>query len=279
MSCGGWSGTTSSGAITILRWICCDRRLLRLAWRGGFRRLSGKIGDFFRDPRTQRVFSFQSLYAGVAPHRALALYAVISYLDTVTGVYFPRGGVHAVPQAMAGAAEKHGVTMRYGVAVRRVETYAGRARAVHTESGERIPADVVVLNPDLPMAYESLLPASPAPRRLSRLTYSPSCVVLHLGSARAYQQIAHHNLHFGHAWSETFDDVIQRGRLMRDPSVLVTNPTRSDPALAPRGRQVYYVLAPVPHLRAGGPTSAQWRDGAGPSVRRRADRDAGGAWL
>ena len=242
--------------------------LLQLAWRGGFRRLSGKIGDYFRDPRTQRVFSFQSLYAGVAPHRALALYAVISYLDTVTGVYFPRGGVHAVPQAMADAAEKHGVTLRYGVEVRRVETYTGRARAVHTESGERIPADVVVLNPDLPMAYESLLPASLAPRRLSRLRYSPSCVVLHLGSPRAYQEIAHHNLHFGHAWSQTFDDVIQRGRLMRDPSVLVTNPTRSDPSLAPRGRDIYYVLAPVPHLRAGGPTSAQWREGLG---RRYAD--------
>ena len=242
--------------------------LLRLAWRGGFRRLSAKIGDFFRDPRTQRVFSFQSLYAGVPPHRALALYAVISYLDTVGGVYFPRGGVHAVPQALAGAAEKHGVTLRYGVEVRRVETYLGRALAVHTDSGERIPADVVVLNPDLPTAYESLLPATPAPRRMSRLRYSPSCVVLHLGSPRAYQKIAHHNLHFGHAWSETFDDVIQRGRLMGDPSLLVTNPSRSDPALAPRGRNVYYVLAPVPHLRAGGPTSVQWRQGLG---RRYAD--------
>ena len=29
------------------------------------------------------------------------------------GVCFPKGGVHAVPQALAGAAEKHGVTLRY----------------------------------------------------------------------------------------------------------------------------------------------------------------------
>ncbi len=84
--------------------------LLRLFLRGGFRRLSSKIEDFFADPRTRRIFSFQSLYAGVAPQRALALYAVISYLDTVAGVHCPRGGMHAIPQALAAAASKHGVS-------------------------------------------------------------------------------------------------------------------------------------------------------------------------
>ena len=222
--------------------------LFQLLMRGGFRTLSRKIGEFFADPRTQRVFSFQSLYAGVAPQRALALYAVISYLDSVGGVHFPRGGMHAVPQAMAGAANKHGVTFRYDTTVQRVETYHGRARAVHTTAGERIPADVVVLNPDLPVAYRDLLPAEPAPHRLSRLRYSPSCVVLHLGSSRKFSKIAHHNLHFGREWAGTFADVIDRGQLMRDPSLLVTNPTRTDPGLAPDGKEVYYVLAPVPNL-------------------------------
>ena len=48
---------------------------------------------------------------------------------------------------------------------------------------------------------------------------------------------------------------------MRDPSLLVTNPTHTDPTLAPTGRQTYYVLAPVPHLDAGGPTEEDWRSG------------------
>src|SRR5262245_39404801 len=51
--------------------------LLRLVAAGGFRRLDTKVEQFFRDPRTRRVFSFQSMYAGVAPHEALALYSVI----------------------------------------------------------------------------------------------------------------------------------------------------------------------------------------------------------
>ena len=69
---------------------------------------------------------------------ALAIYAVIAYMDSVSGVFFPRGGMHAVPRAMAGAAEKHGVTLRLGETVTRVELRGSRAVAVHTSAGERI---------------------------------------------------------------------------------------------------------------------------------------------
>ncbi|MGQ5263161.1 phytoene desaturase family protein [Micromonospora sp. ZYX-F-536] len=218
--------------------------LLKLLTGGAFRRLQTKINQFFRDPRTQRIFSFQAMYAGLAPHDALAIYAVIAYLDSVAGVYFPRGGIHAVSRAMAGAAEKHGVQIRYDATVTRVETANGRATGVLTADGELVPADVVVLNPDLPVAYRDLLPA-PHQRRL---TYSPSCVVLHVGSRQGYAKIAHHNIHFGRAWKGTFDEVIRRGELMTDPSLLVTNPSRTDPSVAPPDRHTYYVLAPVPNL-------------------------------
>ncbi|MDG4778517.1 phytoene desaturase family protein [Micromonospora sp. WMMD961] len=218
--------------------------LLKLLTGGAFRRLQTKINQFFRDPRTQRIFSFQAMYAGLAPHDALAIYTVIAYLDSVAGVFFPRGGIHAVSRAMAGAAEKHGVQIRYDTTVTRVETANGRATGVLTADGELVPADVVVLNPDLPVAYRDLLPAAPA----RQLTYSPSCVVLHVGSRQAYEKIAHHNIHFGRAWKGTFDEVIRRGELMTDPSLLVTNPSRTDPSVAPADRHTYYVLAPVPNL-------------------------------
>jgi phytoene desaturase len=229
--------------------------LLRLLGMGGFGRLQSKINQFFRDPRTRRIFSFQAMYAGLAPHDALAIYAVIAYLDSVAGVYFPKGGMHAVPKALAGAAEKHRVRFRYDTTVTRVETANGRATAVLTDTGERIPADVVVLNPDLPVAYRELLPER---RRERRLRYSPSCVVLHIGSRQAYRRIGHHNIHFGAAWKGTFDEVIRRGELMSDPSLLVTNPTHTDPSAAPDGRQTYYVLAPTPNLEVA---PLDWRGG------------------
>jgi len=221
--------------------------LWRLLGMGGFGRLQSKVDSFFKDPRTRRIFSFQAMYAGVAPHQALALYAVIAYLDSVAGVYFPRGGIHAVPRVLADVATKHGVDIHYGTTVSKVEVANGRATGVLAQDGRRFTADTVVLNPDLPVAYRDLLPEG---RWRRRLRYSPSCVVLHVGSRQPYASIAHHNIHFGRAWRETFDEVINQGRLMSDPSLLVTNPTRSDPSLAPDGRQTYYVLAPTPNLQA-----------------------------
>jgi phytoene desaturase len=220
--------------------------LARLAAVGGFRRLAPKVASYLKDPRTRRVFSFQSLYAGVSPYEALALYAVIAYMDAVSGVVAPVGGMHAVPRALAGAAEKHGATLRYGETVTRVVVERGRAVGVETAGGERIPADVVVLNPDLPAAYD-LLP--PRPRR--RLRSSPSCFLLLAGSRQDYTRTAHHNLHFGREWRPVFRDLTRRGRLMADPSLLVTSPTRTDPALAPPGRHVYSVLAPTPNQTSG----------------------------
>ena len=218
--------------------------LVSLARIGGFRRLAPKVAQYLKDPRTQRLYSFQSMYAGLSPYEALALYAVIAYMDSVAGVYFPRGGIHAVPRALASALEKHGAEVRYATSVTEVERRGRRAVAVRTADGERIPADVVVLNPDLPVARRDLLGA---PLRRP-MRYSPSCFLLLAGSRAAYSRTAHHNIHFGRSWRGVFRELVEEGRLMSDPSFLVTNPTHSDPSLAPAERDIYSVLFPTPNL-------------------------------
>ena len=80
--------------------------LAKLVAIGGFRKLAPKVRQYLHDPRTERLFSFQAMYAGLSPQDALAIYAVIAYMDSVAGVYFPKGGMHALPRAMAAAATK-----------------------------------------------------------------------------------------------------------------------------------------------------------------------------
>jgi phytoene desaturase len=222
--------------------------LAKLIALGGFRRLAPKVNQYLKDPRTQKVYSFQAMYAGVSPQQALAIYAVIAYMDSVNGVFFPKGGMHAVPRALAGAAEKHGVTFKYNTTVSSIEKSNGRATAVLTENGERIPCDVVVLNPDLPVAWRDLLGKEPL--SVKRLNYSPSCVTLLVGSNKSYDHLAHHNIHFGDSWKGVFDELIKKKTLMSDPSILVTLPSKDDPSLAPAGKSSYYVLFPTPNLSA-----------------------------
>jgi len=235
--------------------------LVSLLARGGFRRLAPKVAQFFQDERLRRLFSFQAMYAGLAPADALAIYAVITYMDCVRGVYSPQGGMHEVPRALAGAARAHGVQFRMNTTVSRIEVTGGRATAVITADGDRLPADVVVANADLPTVYADLLPPGYTPRRVKRLTYSPSAVVLHAGSSSTYDGLAHHTIDFGNAWADTFRQIIDRGELMSDPSFLLTNPTATDPSLAPAGRQTYFALFPTPNLAAR--PGIDWSDQAG----------------
>jgi phytoene desaturase len=223
--------------------------LARLVGLGALGRLAPKVATFFDDERLQRVFSFQALYAGLSPFDALALFSIITYMDTVEGVSFPSGGMHEVARGLAAAAEKAGASFTYSCPVERIDRGAdGVVTGVRLESGEHVAADAVICNADVASTYRTLL-GIPAPRVVSRGRYSPSCA-LWLAGVRgpAPPGAAHHNLHFGRPWREAFDTLLRDGRRMPDPSILVTTATVTDPTLAPEGATTLYVLEPVPNL-------------------------------
>ena len=228
--------------------------LARLVALRGFSRLAPTVARYFRDERLQRIFSFQALYAGVSPARALAIYAVISYMDLVEGVSYPVGGMSALPTAMEAAARKAGVEFVYDTRVSTTTWSGDRVIGLQSLDGRSWAPDAVVMTLDRPAALEVL---SRSRRRspTSRPTgtqYSPSCVVLAAGLKTSWPLAAHHTMHFGHAWAQVFED-LEAGRLMRDPSFLVSLPTVTDPALAPERSSAAYVLFPAPNLDHGHP--------------------------
>ena len=239
----GFIGSNFSSPLSLL-----TPQLARLAAIGGFRGWEKMVSRFITDERLQRIFTFQALYAGVPPQQALAAYAVIAYMDTIAGVYFPRGGMRAVPEGLAAAAADAGVVFRYGSTVTRLERSGSRVTAVCTDSGDRIACDAVVLTTELPLTYQLL---DRTPRRPIKFRPSPSCVVMHVGVPSVRGALQHHNISFGANWSKTFDEIIDEGVLMSDPSLLVTMPTAGDPTLAPPGRDLLFVLAPCPNLEVG----------------------------
>jgi phytoene desaturase len=234
--------------------------LLRL---GAFGKLGNAVRRRFRDPRLHRLFSFQAMYAGLAPDSALALYAVITYMDSIEGVWFPDGGMNAMPVALAQACEKAGAQFRYGAEVeaivRRSDT-AGVA-GVRLVDGEQLQADAVVCTLDLPVAYDKLLPDLKPPRGAANGDYSPSAVVWHVGvRGLPRPEAAHHNIHFGAEWGTAFDALLKQGRLMPDPSRLVTIPSLDQADAAPEGCSTLFVLEPVPNLSG----QVDWRTETAP---------------
>lgn len=254
-----------SSPVDLLRSPRAAKELLAL---GGFRRLGPEVARRFTDERLHRVFSFQAMYAGLSPAQALALYGVITYMDSILGVSFPDGGMHAVPSAMARAAADAGATIRYHANVDRIlRDSSGRATGVTLSDGDRLSSDAVVVTADLPVAYANLLPDVRAPRVTRRGRYSPSALVWHVGvKGTLAEGLGHHNIHFGRAWDDAFADLLQRGRPMRDPSRFVAVPSLTDPTAAPAGHHTLYVLEPVPNLQVGAGLDWEYE---GPRLRER----------
>lgn len=251
------------------------RPALELVRLGGFRRLDAEVRRFFSDERLVRLFSFQALYAGVAPTEALAIFAVITYMDTIAGVWFPDGGMSALPAALAEAASLAGAEIVLGAEVaevRRRGRSPARVEGVRLADGSELDADAVVVNAEVTVAYRELLGGLPPPWRARWARPSPSCVLWAAGvpDARLDAEVAHHNVHFGKAWRGAFDDLIDRRRRMRDPSLLVSVPTLTDAALAPRGGHVLYVLEPAPGLEGAVPWGTE-RARARTDLARRAE--------
>ncbi len=237
------------------------RDTTKLALIGGFGRLGSRIASFVEDDRLRRIFTFQSLYAGVAPSKALGVYGAIAHMDTSLGVYFPTGGMSAIAEAMADALTRNGGTVCTSAEVAELEIRDKRATAVRTTDDRRFPCDALVLTADLPVVDELLEQAGVTARGKKRgyAVVSPSAVVFHGTVAtevtQSWPSTAHHTIDFGAQWAETFARITAgrgRGQLMEDPSLLITRPAVSDPSLhvvrnGVRSEPVS-VLAPCPNL-------------------------------
>ncbi|HEY5856875.1 MAG TPA: phytoene desaturase family protein [Aldersonia sp.] len=202
------------------------RDLARLVRLGGFGRLGRRVAHFVTDPDLARVFTFQALYAGMAPAQALGVYAAIPHMDTSLGVYFPVGGMRAIARSMADALRAAGGVVETNTDVDRIEYAGRRATRVCARDGRRFDCDALVLTVDLGQWCDFDVPAP-------KVRASPSAVVA-LGTiptrVSAAWPDAHHTIDFGAAWTATFADILG-GRLMRDPSLLITRPARTDPGL------------------------------------------------
>ena len=210
------------------------------------------VGRYFRDPRLRLAFSFQSMYLGLSPADAPAIYSLLPYTELHDGIWFPRGGMYAIPLALARLLDELGAKVRYRCRVEEVVVREGKAVGVRLAGGEHLAADVVICNADLPQSYATLVPP---PHRggfangaLDRLRYGCSAFMLYLGANRVYDHLFHHNVYLSANPEANFSQIFRERVLPEDPSFYLHCPTRTDPTLAPPGGDVLYVLVPVPHL-------------------------------
>jgi phytoene desaturase len=240
---------------------------MRLLQTKAHHNLYRQVSDFFlNNDKLTKAFSFHSMFLGLSPFDAPAMYSLITYADLALGMWYPVGGIYSIVEDMANLATEMGVEMRTHSPVAEITIVGGRAAGVRLESGEVVEADLVISNADLPYTYRTLVPAryrkDYPDRRLERMEYACSGYILFLGVDRTYPHMRHQALYFSEDYRANLDAIFKTKTLPEEPSFHLNNPTVTDPSLAPPGHNLLYVLAPMPNLKA----NIDW-DEAAPIVR------------
>lgn len=215
--------------------------------------VTGTVKKFVKDERVAQMLEHFTQYIGSAPSSSPAVLCAIAHMQTCEGVWYPEGGIRAIPRALLSLATRLGVEFRTNAGVRRIVTEAGGATGIELESGEKIRAAAVVSNADAIRTYDELV-GGEASRKLHKqrpgVEAACSGVVLYLGLRKRYEHLLHHNFIFSGNSAEEFRNIYDRGVPAPDPTCYVCSPAASDATVAPDGGDAMYILVHTPYLRS-----------------------------
>ena len=206
---------------------------LKLGLRGltvkPFSTLWSMLEKRFSDPRLIQLFGRYSTYTGASPFLAPATLMLIAHVE-LDGVWIVKGGMRELAQTMRRACEQKGVTIKTGATVSKVEVKNGAVSAAILGNGERLAADVIVLNADASALGDGLFgetvrravaPVPASKRSLSAIGWT-------LKAKTAGFPLAHHSVFFGRDYPEEFEAVFRRGHYPHDPTVYICAQDRVD---------------------------------------------------
>ena len=225
---------------------------------------------YFDDPRLKAAFTFQDVYMGLSPFEAPATFSMMPYTELAHGVWYPKGGMYSIVQALMKLAVEAGVEFQFDVPVKQIDVIKDQARGVILRDGYRLEAEAVLANADLPYVYQNLLPPDGNAERLTRKRFSCSVISFFWGVDKPYEQLPPHTLFLADDYRANFDSIIRELSLPANPCLYVHAPRRLDPSMGPEGQDTLIAIVPVGHMSEnGGQDWAAIRDRARQQVFRR----------
>ncbi len=210
--------------------------------------LHNRVKKEFSVLQLQQILEYAMVFLGTSPFDAPSLYRLMSYLDFEQGVYFPKGGMYKVTEALIAVGKKFGVRYHTGATISSITVTDGIARGI-VVNGSRLSADFVISNADLAFTETKLLPEkyqTYTSRYWKSKKAAPAALLLYLGVKGSLPQLEHHNLLFVKQWQKNFSDIYTSKQWPKQASIYVSKTSASDATVAPKGHENLFVLVPLP---------------------------------
>ncbi len=206
------------------------------------------MSAYFTTPRLKAAFTFQDVYMGLSPFEAPATFSMMPYTELAHGVWYPRGGMYQLVEALMQLARQAGVEFLFDTEVVRIEVERHQARRLVLLDGSHLETDLLLANADLPYVYRDLLPQDGTSKSLAHKRFSCSVISFFWGVDKTYDALSPHTLFLADDYRQNFTSIIRDLDLPENPCLYLHAPARLDPAMSPPGEDTLTAIVPVGHM-------------------------------
>ena len=211
-----------------------------------FSSFSRHVRKYFKDERLISLMEFPVLFLGAMPKETPALYSLMNYTGLRQGTYYPMGGFKKVADAMAHIAKENGAEFFVNEPVTSISP---QEKEILVKSSTRsLHVDGLIAAADYHHVENRLL--SPSFRNYTAnywegRSFAPSCLLFYIGVDKKIPKLEHHNLFFDEDFNQHAEEIHIEPKWPTKPLFYVCCPSKTDPSVAPIGKENLFVLMPI----------------------------------
>ena len=214
------------------------------------------VSSYISNEKLRRVFSMHPLLVGGNPFTTTSIYTLILYLEKKWGIHYSVGGTGSVINALEKLMKEEGVEIIKNAEVTEMLSSDNKIEGVQINNKDNLYGNYVICNSDPPNVYKNLIKSKKKygflfNQKVKRMNYSMGLFVYYFGSKKQFKEVAHHTIYFGKSYENHLNKIFDQKILSDDISYYLHRPTATDPSMAPKDHDTFYVLVPVPNNLSG----------------------------
>lgn len=210
-------------------------------------KLDSYVKRFFKNKKARQMIEYNIVFLGCSPYNSPAMYTLMSHVDITEGVYYPKGGIYKLVEALYKICLEYDVDFYFDDEVTNLEIEDKRIQKVKTRNNY-FSTDIVLSAADYHHTEMNLIPKkyrSYSNRFWESKILAPGVFLLFLGLNKELPELEHHNLFLAEDWEDHFNTIFKKPSWPQNPSYYIKCPTKQDKTMAPKGKDNLFILVPI----------------------------------